>query len=404
MKFQIALPAALLALLLIFGLEAQEADLQKDPAKTAKGKPLKALLVAGGCCHDYEGQHLALYKGIQARANVQVDVVWTNDKSVNPPLPLYDNPNWADGYDVIIHDECAAGNKDLKVMKHILDAHQSVPAVHLHCAMHSFRNGADQWFKHLGLQSTRHGPKVPIKIEFVDKEHPVVQGLEDWTTGDEELYNNIDVYDAHPLALGKQMVKGNEVVAIVAWTNEKQGAPSFSTTIGHNTFTVEDARYLDLVTRGLLWSCGKLNGDYLGVPFKGENKITFVPGNPNPKKKKPKKKAKQALAGPPPKDATLVAAAASSEETGKSNFAWRAVDNDPSTRWCASNGSKPQWLQLEFDKPCDLNGVEILWESQNNAYSRRIETSTDGTNWNLAFEETDKKKTATLVMNLKPRE
>jgi type 1 glutamine amidotransferase len=31
----------------------------------------------------------------------------------------------------------------------------------------------------------------------------------------------------------------------------------FSTTIGHNNATVADARYLDLVTRGLLWACGK---------------------------------------------------------------------------------------------------------------------------------------------------
>ena len=34
-------------------------------------------------------------------------------------------------------------------------------------------------------------------------------------------------------------------------------------TIGHNTATVSDVRYLDLVTRGLLWSCDKLNDTYL---------------------------------------------------------------------------------------------------------------------------------------------
>ena len=41
----------------------------------------------------------------------------------------------------------------------------------------------------------------------------------------------------------------------------------FSTTIGHNNATVEDARYLDLVARGLLWATGKLNDD--GTPAKG---------------------------------------------------------------------------------------------------------------------------------------
>jgi hypothetical protein len=53
-------------------------------------EPLKALLITGGCCHDYTKQHEVIAKGIQSRANVQVDVIWTDDKSTNPPLPVYD--------------------------------------------------------------------------------------------------------------------------------------------------------------------------------------------------------------------------------------------------------------------------------------------------------------------------
>ncbi|MEQ1751306.1 MAG: hypothetical protein ABL974_17920, partial [Prosthecobacter sp.] len=58
-------------------------------------EPLKALLIAGGCCHDYAKQHEVIAKGIQSRANVQVDVIWTDDKSTNPPLPIYDKADWA---------------------------------------------------------------------------------------------------------------------------------------------------------------------------------------------------------------------------------------------------------------------------------------------------------------------
>ncbi|HRH97918.1 MAG TPA: ThuA domain-containing protein, partial [Prosthecobacter sp.] len=247
-------------------------------------KPLKALLITGGCCHDYAKQHAVIAKGIQSRANVQVDVFWTDDKSTNPPLPVYDNPAWAKGYDIIIHDECAASQKDKEVLTRILDAHKTIPAVHLHCAMHSFRTGEDRWFRHLGLQSNSHGPQEPIAITFVDKEHPITKTLADWTTIKEELYNNVNVFDAHPLAMGKQTVKNKDgstkdVEYIVAWTNEKAGARSFSTTIGHNTETVADARYLDLITRGLLWACDKLTPDYL-TPFKGQNKVTFVPAKP----------------------------------------------------------------------------------------------------------------------------
>ena len=362
-------------------LQAAETTTAASPAK-----PLRALLVAGGCCHDYAGQHKVVSEGIQARANVRVDVVWTDDKSVNPPLPLYDNPDWAKGYDVVIHDECAAGSRDIEVLKRVLAAHQEIPAVHLHCAMHSFRTGTDDWFKHLGIQSTSHGPQVPVDIKFVDKDHPITASLKDWTTGREELYNNVKVFDAHPLATGTQLIKRNGeekyVSYVVAWTNEKQGARSFSTTIGHNTATVADDRYLDMVTRGLLWTCDSLNDESL-KPYSGKNDITFVKGKPKPK---PQPKTKTAL-GPAPKGATLVKMTASSVQGGR--FPWMAVDGAKGTRWCASNGDKPQWLQLEFPKPQEITEVSIVWESSNNIYGYKLEGSLDGKSWDLITDATN---------------
>ncbi len=37
-------------------------------------KPLKVLIVTGGCCHDYEKQKVILAEGIGARAKVEFDV------------------------------------------------------------------------------------------------------------------------------------------------------------------------------------------------------------------------------------------------------------------------------------------------------------------------------------------
>jgi len=37
----------------------------------------------------------------------------------------------------------------------------------------------------------------------------------------------------------------------------------FGTTLGHNNTTVGDAKYISLITRGLLWSVDKLNDAYL---------------------------------------------------------------------------------------------------------------------------------------------
>ncbi len=235
----------------------------------AETKPIKALLLTGGCCHDYATQKEILKKGIEERANVIVDQMHSDDSTNKPNLPFFGIPEYAKGYDVIIHDECAAQVSDDAIVKGVLTPHNNgIPGVNLHCAMHSYRIGdhrtpvkvlgtpTSQWFEYLGLQSIAHGKKTPISIIFTDKKNPITKGLEDWTTGDEELYNNITVFDtAHALATGTQ----GKDTDVVVWTNNYKGTRVFSTTIGHQNATVSDARYLDLVTRGLLWACGKLD-------------------------------------------------------------------------------------------------------------------------------------------------
>ena len=250
-------------------------------------KPLKVLLITGGCCHSYATQKNIIKKGLETRANVVVDQVHTDDSSNNPPLSIYRNPNYAKGYDVVVHDECAAGMADLSILNGVLAPHRNgIPGVNLHCAMHSYRVGNHRmpaepgtddnlWFDYLGIQSSGHGPKEPIAISFTNTEHPITKTLEDWATIEEELYNNVQVFPtAKALAKGfqfqpKRSAKNGNVIAakndeaVVVWTNEYHGTRVFSTTIGHFDETVADERYLDLVTRGLLWSCNKLNDNYL---------------------------------------------------------------------------------------------------------------------------------------------
>jgi hypothetical protein len=267
------------ALLVLAAAVALVGSTQPSPAADAP-KPLKILLLAGGCCHDYEQQKDILKKGIESRINATVDIIFVADGSTRPKLPIYGNPDYAGGYDAVIHDECAADVNDPKTVEAVLKPHRDgIPGVNLHCAMHCYRIGDPNdpvkpgtphgfWFEYLGLQSSGHGAQLPISISFNDPSNPITKGLEDWTTINEELYNNIKVFDtAHPLARGKQ---GNRDV-VVAWTNLYRGKTRvFSTTIGHNNQTVGDPRYLDLVTRGLLWACNKLGDD--GKPLPGYTK------------------------------------------------------------------------------------------------------------------------------------
>jgi type 1 glutamine amidotransferase len=243
-----------------------------------KFKPIRALLVLGGCCHDYAVQKELLSKGISERANVEITIAHDPDKTTSHLNPIYESANWAEGFDVIIHDECSSDVKDVAVIDRILEPHRKgLPAVILHCGMHSYRSegypkAITPWFEFTGLQSTGHGPQAPIDIRLLHESSPIAAGQPNWTTINEELYNNSEgklVDTAKPIAMGKQKItnkKGEESTTecVVVWTNEyRKSTKVFATTLGHNNDTVGDARYLDLVTRGLLWSCDKLNSDYL---------------------------------------------------------------------------------------------------------------------------------------------
>jgi len=255
------------------------------------GKPLQVLLVAGGCCHDYATQTQLLKKGIEARVRSHVEVAYNPDTSTKATFPIYEKDDWDSGYDVVLHDECSAAVTDRVYVARILAAHRrGTPAVNIHCGLHSYRwgdfkqpvaSGADNagWYEMVGVQSTGHGPQFPITVAFTDRSHPITKPLADWTTIKEELYNTIQVFPtATVLAQGTQEVppptpKGGQpadpaakpvaTTVPVAWTNDygPKHTRIFSTSLGHNNETVGDDRYLDLVTRGLLWASGRLGAD-----------------------------------------------------------------------------------------------------------------------------------------------
>ena len=160
-------------------------------------KPIRALLVLGGCCHDYAHQKDILTRGISQRAAVEWTVAYDPNTSNGHKNPLYNNPDWAKGFDVVVHDECSSHVNDMASIDTILKPHkEGLPGVVLHCAMHCYRTDgwnqkiATPWMQFTGLISTGHGPQQPIAVTYVDRESPITKPLADWTTVNEELYNN----------------------------------------------------------------------------------------------------------------------------------------------------------------------------------------------------------------------
>src|ERR1041385_110733 len=71
-------------------------------------EPLRALMITGGCCHDYEAQKKILSEGISARANVTWTIIHEGSgDSKDTKFSIYNKPDWASGFDVVVHNECS---------------------------------------------------------------------------------------------------------------------------------------------------------------------------------------------------------------------------------------------------------------------------------------------------------
>jgi type 1 glutamine amidotransferase len=250
-------------------------------------EPIKALLVTGGCCHDYFFQADALTRASRAKANITWTVIHEGDGSTDHKASLYDDADWATGFDVVVHNECFAKVTDEPWIEKIADAHaeQGVPAVVIHCAMHTYRDiTANAWRQFLGVTSKHHEHQSNKIVKNVKPDHPIMQGFPKvWTSPMDELYIIEKVWpNTIPLAMGvsdKEGTKGVENVAF--WVNEHGKARVFGTTFGHSTETFMDKVFLDTVTRGMLWACDKIQDN-------GDVKTEYAP-KPS-RKRKPKKK------------------------------------------------------------------------------------------------------------------
>ncbi len=263
---------------------------EKKPAP----KPIKALLVTGGGYHDYDLQKLILTEGTAARAYIDWTIVHQGGKTSNAKIPLYAKDDWAKGYDIVIHNECFAEAKDPKWTERILKPHRDgIAAVVIHCTMHCYRDGTGEWFKFLGVTSHRHGSNYPIAIKNKDKTHPIMQDFgETWNTIQGELYWIVGLGEnCKPLAVGYNKERKAEETCI--WTNQYGKGKVFGTTIGHFNAEMADPKFLDTLTRGIIWACGKNNDEYL-KPF-DPTKTKFrweeqaKKGLPKPQTKEPPK-------------------------------------------------------------------------------------------------------------------
>jgi uncharacterized protein len=223
--------------------------------------PIRALYITGGGFHDFVAQEQIVPRGIAERTNIEWTVDHTAGTETDALIARHEDTAWADEFDVVVYNMSFSFVVDPAWIERIAHAHRDhgVGAVLLHGAAHSYRRSeTDAWRELMGAASHQHDRQREFTVEWVAPEHPIVQGLpEQWGPGIDELYEIERTWPTlTPLAQAWSVE--SEQYHPVVWTNTYGDARVFVTTMGHNNETMADPVYLDLVTRGLLWTLGRL--------------------------------------------------------------------------------------------------------------------------------------------------
>jgi hypothetical protein len=220
---------------------------------------VKALLVSSGAFHDYLHQSRVFVEAIGSAVPVDWTIALQGSRNgTTTRYPVYDRTDWASGFDIVVHNECSADVGAPDFIRRITGAHRAarVPAMVIHCAMHSYRSATvDDWREFLGVTSRVHTPQFRIPVRWTAD--PIVSGLPaDWVTPMDELYVIERLWPGvRPLASAVDYRDQREHP--VAWVHDAGGVRVFGTTLGHGNATWDDPVFRQLLVRGFNWAVGR---------------------------------------------------------------------------------------------------------------------------------------------------
>ncbi len=124
-------------------------------------------------------------------------------------------------------------------------------------------DGGRSWYSDIETLESR--------LDFPNKEHPVMNGLNPFVLHDEFYYRmRFKNYDPRlvPLLEVPELRGKGEKSAVVAWAvDRKDGGRGFATTTGHFYSNLKDENYRKFILNAILWSAG------LEVPEDGVNSV-----------------------------------------------------------------------------------------------------------------------------------
>ena len=114
----------------------------------------------------------------------------------------------------------------------------------------------EEWGKICGrywlMGKSGHGPKGEFEVKIVDKESPIIKGLEDFKT-DDELYGKL-LGDAKIHVLAEAYSDWSKKVEPLVWTQDYGKGRVFAHTFGHDKKAFEAPGVQKIIARGCQWA------------------------------------------------------------------------------------------------------------------------------------------------------
>jgi len=255
----VVLASTLVLVLTLSGQETPQAGQRgrgRGGDQFAGQQRVNALVISGGGFHDYPLQAKVLVDSVSRVLPVDWMVAIQGGRGTTGKQPLLENPGWAKGYDIVVHNQCFADTTDEALIQRITSAQRGGPAaIVIHCAMHTYRaSTADTWREFLGVSTKRHTKAHNISVKVAAKDHPIMKGFkEDWVTPVDELYV-IDKFWPNSQALATAVSPEDQKEYPLAWVSDYGGSRVFGTTLGHGNDTWNDPVFQDLLGRAFKWA------------------------------------------------------------------------------------------------------------------------------------------------------
>ena len=226
-------------------------------ASSAQVPPLRVLVLSGGGFHEFERNLDLLLAGVKALIPVEVDRVQLQRTPVPPgrkqPPRILAAHDLGSRYDVIL--QYTQGDEPLVTQEERDGLLQFVRSgggwVGLHCASDTFKDW-DEYIRMVGGRFSGHPPLADVRVLRIAGDHPVLDGLTDFTLRD-ELYS-LDRVDLSAQSVCLVGIAPDTQTRPLAWTKTYGQGRVFYTALGHSPEAHGDANYQRLVANALRWA------------------------------------------------------------------------------------------------------------------------------------------------------